>query len=128
MRRERRQQGVLNVIDHHVESLELSGAALCQGDHVATAINGIGVAPGESTRDQVVQGGNDVASVDTSLPSELRLAGRTELIERGEQSEVIAADPLGRKAICQQRLGAVAGAAQQPRRPARDPLRVLTSG
>ena len=63
---------------------------------------------------------DDVAPVDAGVPSEVRLAGGTKLVESGEQSEVIAADTLGGKAVRQQRLRPGVGAAQEPRRPSRD--------
>jgi hypothetical protein len=102
----------LRVVEHGVEPLECACTAFRDGDDVATTIRRIRFAPGESARDQVVQHGDDVASVDSRVSSEIRLARGTVLVESRQQSEVIAAETFGGEGIRQQALRPRVGSTQ----------------
>jgi hypothetical protein len=112
IRREWREHGVLDVVERGVQPLERAGTTFRDGDDVATTVRRIGFALGESARDQVVQHGDDIASVDAGVPSEISLAGGAVLVESRQQSEVIAAETLGGEGILQQALRPSIGTTQ----------------
>ena len=74
---------------------ERSGTVFRHRDDVAATVGGVGFSAGESARDEVVERGDHVASIDPRVPSEIRLTGGAVLLERGEQTEVVAADTFG---------------------------------
>ena len=76
---------------------------------------------GETALDKLVHRGDDVTPVDPGAPAKIGLAGGAVLVERGEQSKVVAADTFGAEGIRQQALRSGVGTAQQPRWPCRDP-------
>jgi hypothetical protein len=81
----------------------------------------VGLALGEAAPDKLVHRGDDVTPVDPGMPPKIGLAGGAVLVERGEQSEVVAADTFGAEGVRQQTLRSGVGPAQQPRRPCRNP-------
>ena len=64
---------------------------------VAAAVGGIGVPLDEAAVGELVECGDHVAPVDAGVPSEVRLATRSVLVERGEQPVVVATEALGRE-------------------------------
>lgn len=98
---ERRQHGVLDVIEHAVQALECASTALRKGDDVATPVRWIRLALRESRRHQVIQRGDDIALVDSRVSSKIRLTGGAVLVESGQQPEVIAAETCASEGIRQ---------------------------
>ena len=86
---------VLHVVDHTIETLEGAQAPARDGDDVATTIGWVGLAPGQSPLDEVVERRHHVAPVDARAAPELGLAARPVLVERRQQPEVVPAQTFG---------------------------------
>ncbi len=113
---ERLQHSVLHGGQHGIEPFQRFRPANRDGDDVPTPVVGIGLTAHQPVGDEIVDGGHDVTSIDPRPSAEVRLARGSELLERREQSEVVAADALTGKGVVQDLLGTQVGAAEQPGR------------
>jgi len=88
-----------------LEPVEVRGAGRGDADHVAAAVRQVGGPPDQPAGGEVVERRHDVAAVHPGAAAELRLAGRPELGQRGEQAVVVAAragrgQPVGQQPLC----------------------------
>src|SRR5690606_38410793 len=77
--------------EHPVEIEQSPAPALGEGDDVASPIGGVGGAYDETTVDECVDGGGDVAAVESAAPGEVDLTGRTVFLEGGQDPVVVTA-------------------------------------
>src|SRR5262245_39061550 len=101
--RERREDPLLDFVDHVVERAQLLAPGRGDRDDVATPVVGVDPALDQAAPLELAQHGNDVAAVDARAAPEVRLADRTPFLQRGEQAVVVAAKPgaAGRETVVQ---------------------------
>jgi hypothetical protein len=99
--RQRREQLILGVGQQGVEPPQVCPALSGDRDDVAAAVILIGGPLGQLLGGEFVDGGHDVAAVHPGAAAQARLAGRAELLERRQQTEVIATRTRGGQAVHQ---------------------------
>src|ERR1700716_3002642 len=87
----------------------------------AAAVIGIWGPPDEPAVGEFVEGGDDVAAVDAGAAAQSSLAGRAELLKRGEQPVVVAAGVRGGEPVDQQPVGGGGGSTDEPTRRLQEP-------
>ena len=87
------EQRILEAVEDHLECLEAPPAGRGDGDDVPTAIGGVQVASDQPVTGQRVDQGDHVAAVDAAPTAQRRLAGRSELVERGQHCVMRAMGP-----------------------------------
>src|SRR6478735_3633325 len=81
---------VLDSIHDTTDTVDLDQSGFRDRDGVATSIGSVALAADETSRDEVVDGGDDVTGVDAGRATQVCLARWTVFLERREDAEVIA--------------------------------------
>src|SRR5690348_12037937 len=121
--RQRREQALLDRVDHGVELRQAPRPGGGDRDDVPAAVGRVDGALHQAAFFQLHEGRRDVAAVDPGTAPERRLAGRAELLEGRQQAVVVAAQPVavGGETFLQQPGGPEVRPADQPRRPLAHP-------
>ncbi len=112
---------VLDSIHDTTDTVDLDQSGFRDRDGVATSIGPVALAADETSRDEVVDGGDDVAGVDAGRATQVCLARWTVFLERREDAEVIATHARAGEGVSEQCLGASVGSPDEPGGPSVDP-------
>ena len=114
------QHDVLDAIHGSADTVDLDQSSFGDRDGVATTIVSVALAAYETSRDEVVDGGDDITGVDPGRATQVGLACWSMFLERSEDTEVISTHADAGEGVSQQGLGASVGSPEEPGRPSRD--------
>jgi len=116
------QHNVLDAIHGSSDTADLDQSGFGDRNGVATAIVSVALPAYETSRDEVVDRGDDITGVDAGRATHVSLACWTMFFERSEDTEVISAHARAGEGVTEQCLGASVGSPEEPGRPSRDAL------